>query len=161
MSSWVCSYVTRNVVTADHPHPFSSSQQFGSPPRRASIRRTRLRVSRTNPQDSRRVVAPFQGHRGFSCVHIYEVYDKRGLTKFIGGAVSGGATSTVLKDGTTRANVIWFVLCQRATELKFPSRIHITSKRFAAIFYRSTKIFTRLQSVHCTLQGKSVRKIQL
>ncbi|XP_056857912.1 uncharacterized protein LOC108838862 isoform X2 [Raphanus sativus] len=38
MSSWVCSYVTRNVVTADHPHPFSSSQQFGSPPRRASIR---------------------------------------------------------------------------------------------------------------------------
>ncbi|KAF2537363.1 hypothetical protein F2Q68_00018659 [Brassica cretica] len=47
MSSWVCSYVTRNVVTSDHPpqHPFSLSQHFGSP---ASTRRASVKLPLTS-----------------------------------------------------------------------------------------------------------------
>ncbi|CAN6969831.1 hypothetical protein IGI04_033067 [Brassica rapa subsp. trilocularis] len=47
MSSWVCSYVTRNVATSDHPpqHPFSLSQHFGSP---ASFRRASVKLPLTS-----------------------------------------------------------------------------------------------------------------
>ncbi|KAH0897998.1 hypothetical protein HID58_047566, partial [Brassica napus] len=61
--------------------------------------------------------------------------------------VSGGATSTVVKDGMTRAPVVRFASARRASELKFfledPENFD-TSSRFA-----------RLQSVKCTLAGKN------
>ncbi|CAF1809427.1 unnamed protein product [Brassica oleracea var. botrytis] len=51
-----------------------------------------------------------------------------------------------LKDGTTRAPIVWFLSCQRATELK-PSLENPDHFETPAVIFNSR--FTRLQTVHC------------
>ncbi|CAN6853277.1 unnamed protein product [Brassica oleracea] len=66
MSSWVCSYVTRNVVTSEHPpqHPFSLSQHFGSP---ASFRRASVKLPLTSTPKFRPL--KLQKFRSLSTTH--------------------------------------------------------------------------------------------
>ncbi|KAG2254488.1 hypothetical protein Bca4012_058074 [Brassica carinata] len=68
--------------------------------------------------------------------------------------VSGGATSTVLKDGMTRAPVVRFASARRASELKFFLESPENFETLAVVFNRSSR-FARLQSVMCTLAGKN------
>nr|VDC89004.1 unnamed protein product [Brassica rapa] len=68
--------------------------------------------------------------------------------------VSGGATSTVVKDGMTRAPVVRFASARRASELKFFLEDPENFDTLAVVFNRSIR-FARLQSVKCTLAGKN------
>ncbi|KAG5410174.1 hypothetical protein IGI04_006493 [Brassica rapa subsp. trilocularis] len=68
--------------------------------------------------------------------------------------VSGGATSTVVKDGMTRAPVVRFASARRASELKFFLEDPENFDTLAVVFNRSSR-FARLQSVKCTLAGKN------
>ncbi|VVA95499.1 unnamed protein product [Arabis nemorensis] len=68
--------------------------------------------------------------------------------------ISGGATSTVLKDGMTRAPVVRFASARRASELKFFLENPESFDTLAVVFNRSSR-FARLQSVKCTLAGKN------
>ncbi|KAJ4917758.1 Uncharacterized protein Rs2_03308 [Raphanus sativus] len=180
MSSWVCSYVTRNVVTADHPHPFSSSQQFGSPPRRASVRLPltsmpkfqllklqkfqSLSSTREGEQDSESVVQtlkiPLERY-SFRASHV-STYTRcttnegsqNSLAELSQAELPVRFSKTVqleqMLSGLFCANVL-----QSLSFLRESISLRNVSLPF------STGRFTRLQSVHCTLQGKSVRKIQL
>ncbi|KAG2313436.1 hypothetical protein Bca52824_024993 [Brassica carinata] len=68
--------------------------------------------------------------------------------------VSGGGTSTVVKDGMTRAPVVRFASARRASELKFYLEDAENFDTLAVVFNRSSR-FARLQSVKCTLAGKN------
>ncbi|KAJ0231631.1 3-hydroxy-3-methylglutaryl-coenzyme A reductase 1 [Hirschfeldia incana] len=68
--------------------------------------------------------------------------------------VCGGATSTVVKDGMTRAPVVRFASARRASELKFYLEDAENFDTLAVVFNRSSR-FARLQSVKCTLAGKN------
>ncbi|KAL1190023.1 3-hydroxy-3-methylglutaryl-coenzyme A reductase 1 [Cardamine amara subsp. amara] len=68
--------------------------------------------------------------------------------------ISGGATSTVLKDGMTRAPVVRFASARRASELKFFLENPENFDTLAVVFNRSSR-FARLQSVMCTIAGKN------
>nr|CAA48610.1 hydroxymethylglutaryl-CoA reductase (NADPH) [Raphanus sativus] len=68
--------------------------------------------------------------------------------------VSGGGTSTVVKDGMTRAPVVRFASARRASELKFYLEDLENFDTLAVVFNRSSR-FARLQSVKCTLAGKN------
>ncbi|KFK42070.1 hypothetical protein AALP_AA2G207200 [Arabis alpina] len=68
--------------------------------------------------------------------------------------ISGGATSTVLKDGMTRAPVVRFASARRASELKFFLESPENFDTLAVVFNRSSR-FARLQNVKCTLAGKN------
>uniref|UniRef100_A0A1J3DFK3 3-hydroxy-3-methylglutaryl coenzyme A reductase n=2 Tax=Noccaea caerulescens TaxID=107243 RepID=A0A1J3DFK3_NOCCA len=68
--------------------------------------------------------------------------------------VSGGATSTVLKDGMTRAPVVRFASARRAAELKFFLENPENFDTLAVVFNRSSR-FARLQNVKCTIAGKN------
>ncbi|CAN8234411.1 unnamed protein product [Cochlearia groenlandica] len=68
--------------------------------------------------------------------------------------ISGGATSTVLKDGMTRAPVVRFASARRAAELKFFLESQDNFETLALVFNRSSR-FARLQSVKCTIAGKN------
>ncbi|XP_010537243.1 PREDICTED: 3-hydroxy-3-methylglutaryl-coenzyme A reductase 1 [Tarenaya hassleriana] len=70
-------------------------------------------------------------------------------------AASGGATSTVLRDGMSRAPVVRFGSAKRASELKFFSENPDHFDTIAVVFNRSSR-FARLQSVQCSLAGKNV-----
>ncbi|KAJ0265008.1 hypothetical protein HA466_0013830 [Hirschfeldia incana] len=78
MSSWVCSHVTRNnVVTADYPpHPFSSTQHFGSP---ASSRRASVRLPLT-PLPKFRLLK-FQKFQSLSSTHEGEEEDSESVVQ--------------------------------------------------------------------------------
>ncbi|KAK4789931.1 hypothetical protein SAY86_017235 [Trapa natans] len=68
---------------------------------------------------------------------------------------SGGATSTVLRDGMTRAPVVRFDSARRAAELKLfleePDNFH----SLAVVFNRSSR-FARLQGIKCAVAGKNL-----
>nr|AKQ98176.1 3-hydroxy-3-methylglutaryl-CoA reductase 2 [Tripterygium wilfordii] len=68
---------------------------------------------------------------------------------------SGGATSTLLKDGMTRAPVVRFGSARRAAELKFFMENPDNLDTLAVVFNRSSR-FARLQSVHCSIAGKNL-----
>ncbi|CAL9240881.1 unnamed protein product [Arabidopsis halleri] len=68
--------------------------------------------------------------------------------------ISGGATSTVLKDGMTRAPVVRFASARRASELKFFLENPENFDTLTVVFNRSSR-FARLQSVKCTIAGKN------
>lgn len=68
--------------------------------------------------------------------------------------ISGGATSTVLKDGMTRAPVVRFASARRASELKFFLENPENFDTLAVVFNRSSR-FARLQNVMCTIAGKN------
>ncbi|CAH2067593.1 unnamed protein product [Thlaspi arvense] len=68
--------------------------------------------------------------------------------------ISGGATSTVLKDGMTRAPVVRFASARRAAELKFFLENPENFDTLAVVFNRSSR-FARLQSVKCAIAGKN------
>ncbi|ESQ37997.1 hypothetical protein EUTSA_v10029006mg [Eutrema salsugineum] len=61
MSSWVCSYVTQNVIVTDYSHTFSLTQHFGFP---ASIRRASVRLPLTSAPKFRQLnLQRFQSSR--------------------------------------------------------------------------------------------------
>ncbi|KAJ7958013.1 3-hydroxy-3-methylglutaryl coenzyme A reductase [Quillaja saponaria] len=68
---------------------------------------------------------------------------------------SGGATSTLLRDGMTRAPVVRFATAKRAADLKFFLEDPVNFETLALIFNRSSR-FARLQSIHCSLAGKNL-----
>ncbi|XP_010534322.1 PREDICTED: 3-hydroxy-3-methylglutaryl-coenzyme A reductase 1-like [Tarenaya hassleriana] len=70
-------------------------------------------------------------------------------------AISGGATSTVLRDGMSRAPVVRFESAKRASELKFFLENPDNFDTISVVFNRSSR-FARLQSVKCSLAGKNV-----
>ncbi|KAJ7967012.1 3-hydroxy-3-methylglutaryl coenzyme A reductase [Quillaja saponaria] len=65
---------------------------------------------------------------------------------------SGGATSTLLRDGMTRAPVVRFASAKRASELKFFLEDPVNFETLALIFNR----FARLQKIQCSLAGKNL-----
>nr|AEM42971.1 HMG-CoA reductase [Siraitia grosvenorii] len=69
--------------------------------------------------------------------------------------VSGGATSTLLKDGMTRAPVLRFGSAKRAAELKFFLEDPNNFDTLAVVFNRSSR-FARLQSIRCSIAGKNL-----
>ncbi|XP_002528521.2 3-hydroxy-3-methylglutaryl-coenzyme A reductase 3 [Ricinus communis] len=69
--------------------------------------------------------------------------------------VSGGATSTLLRDGMTRAPVVRFQTAQRAAELKFFMEDPNNFDTIALVFNKSSR-FGRLQSVQCAIAGKNL-----
>lgn len=69
--------------------------------------------------------------------------------------VSGGATSTLLRDGMTRAPVVRFASAKRASELKFFVEDPVNFDALSVVFNRSSR-FARLQSIHCSLAGKNL-----
>ncbi|KAJ7967011.1 3-hydroxy-3-methylglutaryl coenzyme A reductase [Quillaja saponaria] len=68
---------------------------------------------------------------------------------------SGGATSTLLRDGMTRAPVVRFASAKRASELKFFLEDPVNFETLALIFNRSSR-FARLQKIQCSLAGKNL-----
>ncbi|KAI9200964.1 hypothetical protein LWI28_015804 [Acer negundo] len=69
--------------------------------------------------------------------------------------VSGGAVSTLLRDGMTRAPVVRFSTAKRASELKFFLEDPNNFDTLAVVFNRSSR-FARLQSIRCSLAGKNL-----
>ncbi|KAG0499154.1 hypothetical protein HPP92_003845 [Vanilla planifolia] len=68
---------------------------------------------------------------------------------------SGGAVSTILKDGMTRAPVVRFATAKRAAELKFFLEDPQNFEMLQIVFNRSSR-FARLQSIQCSLGGKNL-----
>lgn len=68
---------------------------------------------------------------------------------------SGGATSTVLRDGMTRSPVVRFGTAKRASELKFFMEDQMNFDTLAVVFNRSSR-FARLQSIQCSIAGKNL-----
>ncbi|KAK1555589.1 hypothetical protein Q3G72_028616 [Acer saccharum] len=68
---------------------------------------------------------------------------------------SGGAVSTLLRDGMTRAPVVRFSTAKRASELKFFLEDPNNFDTLAVVFNRSSR-FARLQSIRCSLAGKNL-----
>ncbi|OWM66509.1 3-hydroxy-3-methylglutaryl-coenzyme A reductase 1-like isoform X1 [Punica granatum] len=69
--------------------------------------------------------------------------------------VSGGATSTVLRDGMTRAPVVRFGSARRAAELKLFLEEPDNFDSLAVVFNRSSR-FARLQGIKCAVAGKNL-----
>lgn len=69
--------------------------------------------------------------------------------------VSGGATSSLLKDGMTRAPVVRFGSAKRASELKFFLEDPINFETLSIVFNRSSR-FGRLQKIKCAIAGKNL-----
>lgn len=70
-------------------------------------------------------------------------------------AVSGGATSVVLRDGMTRAPVVRFATAKRAAELKHYLEDPINSDLIAIVFNRSSR-FAKFQGTKCSIAGKNL-----
>ncbi|MBA0734140.1 hypothetical protein Gogos_018084 [Gossypium gossypioides] len=74
---------------------------------------------------------------------------------FKGIYASGGATSTILRDGMTRAAVVRFPSASRACHLKFfldnPSNFQTLADEF-----NKSSNFARLQGVQCSIAGKNL-----
>lgn len=74
---------------------------------------------------------------------------------FKGIYASGGATSTILRDGMTRAPVVRFPSASRACHLKFfldnPSNFQTLADEF-----NKSSNFARLQGVQCSIAGKNL-----
>ncbi|PPS02078.1 hypothetical protein GOBAR_AA18586 [Gossypium barbadense] len=74
---------------------------------------------------------------------------------FKGIYASGGATSTILRDGMTRAPVVRFPSASRACHLKFfldnPSNFQTLADEF-----NKSSNFARLQGVQCSISGKNL-----
>ncbi|KAF3327624.1 3-hydroxy-3-methylglutaryl-coenzyme A reductase 3-like protein [Carex littledalei] len=66
---------------------------------------------------------------------------------------SGGAISTVLRDGMTRAPVVRFETAARAAQLKFFLEEPANLESIALIFNRSSR-YARLQGIKCGLAGR-------
>ncbi|KAI9109684.1 hypothetical protein K1719_019314 [Acacia pycnantha] len=69
--------------------------------------------------------------------------------------VSGGASSTLLGDGMTRAPVVRFSTAKRAAQLKLFLEDPFNFDSLAVVFNQSSR-FARLQSVHCAMAGRNV-----
>ncbi|KAK6277526.1 hypothetical protein POUND7_017849 [Theobroma cacao] len=69
--------------------------------------------------------------------------------------VSGGATSTILRDGMTRAPVVRFPSAVRACHLKFFVENPSNFQALADEFNQSSN-FARLQSIQCSVAGKNL-----
>ncbi|XVE61085.1 hypothetical protein DITRI_Ditri06bG0011700 [Diplodiscus trichospermus] len=74
---------------------------------------------------------------------------------FKGIYASGGATSTILRDGMTRAPVVRFPSASRACHLKFFLESPSNFQTLANEFNRSSN-FARLQGVQCSIAGKNL-----
>ncbi|OWM67574.1 hypothetical protein CDL15_Pgr028437 [Punica granatum] len=70
-------------------------------------------------------------------------------------AMSGGATSVVLRDGMTRAPVVRFGTAKRAADLKFFLESPANFETIAGVFNSSSR-FGRLQSIKCAIAGKNM-----
>ncbi|XP_030461422.1 3-hydroxy-3-methylglutaryl-coenzyme A reductase 1-like [Syzygium oleosum] len=70
-------------------------------------------------------------------------------------AISGGASSVVLRDGMTRAPVVRFGSAKRAAELKFYLESPANFESLSSIFNSSSR-FARLQSIKCAIAGKNL-----
>ncbi|KAI4375752.1 hypothetical protein MLD38_013579 [Melastoma candidum] len=70
-------------------------------------------------------------------------------------AMSGGASSVLLKDGMTRAPVVRFSSAVRAAELKLFMENPENFENLSAVFNRSSR-FARLQSIKCAIAGKNL-----
>ncbi|ERN11526.1 3-hydroxy-3-methylglutaryl-coenzyme A reductase 1 [Amborella trichopoda] len=70
-------------------------------------------------------------------------------------AMSGGASSVVLRDCMTRAPVVRFRSAKRAAELKFFLEEPINFDTLAVVFNKSSR-FARLQGIQCALAGKNL-----
>ncbi|GLU00124.1 hypothetical protein SLE2022_175160 [Rubroshorea leprosula] len=69
--------------------------------------------------------------------------------------VSGGATSTILRDGMARAPVVRFASARRAAELKFFLENPENFDTLAVVFNKSSR-FARLQDIQCSIAGKNL-----
>ncbi|KAG8368003.1 hypothetical protein BUALT_Bualt15G0000100 [Buddleja alternifolia] len=69
--------------------------------------------------------------------------------------VSGGATSTLLKDAMTRAPVVRFGTAKRAAELKFFLENPLNFEALSLVFNSSSR-FGRLQNIKCAIAGKNL-----
>lgn len=69
--------------------------------------------------------------------------------------LSGGATSTILRDGMTRAPVVRFPSAARACHLKFFLENPSNFQTLADEFNKSSN-FARLQGVRCSVAGKNL-----
>ncbi|CAK9864878.1 unnamed protein product [Sphagnum jensenii] len=67
---------------------------------------------------------------------------------------SGGATSTLLREGMTRAPVVRFATAKRAAELKFFVEDANNFETLSVIFNRTSR-FARLQDIFCVLAGRN------
>ncbi|KAK8542171.1 hypothetical protein V6N13_137257 [Hibiscus sabdariffa] len=74
---------------------------------------------------------------------------------FKGIYASGGATSTILRDGMTRAPVVRFPSASRACHLKFFIEDPSNFQTLAHEFNKSSN-FARLQGVQCSVAGKNL-----
>ncbi|KAF5745828.1 3-hydroxy-3-methylglutaryl coenzyme A reductase 2 [Tripterygium wilfordii] len=70
-------------------------------------------------------------------------------------ALSGGATSVLLKDGMTRAPVVRFGSAKRAADLKFFLENPANFQEISLAFNKSSR-FGRLQSIKCAIAGKNL-----
>ncbi|KAL2231751.1 3-hydroxy-3-methylglutaryl-coenzyme A reductase [Sesamum indicum] len=68
---------------------------------------------------------------------------------------SGGATSSLLRDGMTRAPVVRFGTAKRAAELKFYLEDPLNFETLSLVFNSSSR-FGRLQSIKCAIAGKNL-----
>ncbi|KDP24920.1 hypothetical protein JCGZ_24298 [Jatropha curcas] len=69
--------------------------------------------------------------------------------------VSGGATSTLFRDGMTRAPVVRFPTAKRASDLKFFIEDPTSFDTIAVVFNKSSR-FAKLQGVKCAIAGKNL-----
>ncbi|KAF7829083.1 3-hydroxy-3-methylglutaryl-coenzyme A reductase 1 [Senna tora] len=69
--------------------------------------------------------------------------------------VSGGASSSLLRDGMTRAPVVRFSTVKRAAQLKFFLEDPLNFDSLSVVFNKSSR-FARLQSIQCAMAGKNV-----
>ncbi|TYH37035.1 hypothetical protein ES332_D12G013600v1 [Gossypium tomentosum] len=69
--------------------------------------------------------------------------------------LSGGATSTLLRDGMTRAPVVRFGTAKRAADLKLYLEDPDNFDTLAVVFNRSSR-FGRLQGIKCAIAGKNL-----
>ncbi|KAK4804212.1 hypothetical protein SAY86_004029 [Trapa natans] len=70
-------------------------------------------------------------------------------------AMSGGATSVILRDGMTRAPVVRFGTVTRAADLKFFLESPANFDAISAVFNSSSR-FGRLQDIKCAIAGKNL-----
>ncbi|KAK4423998.1 3-hydroxy-3-methylglutaryl-coenzyme A reductase [Sesamum alatum] len=68
---------------------------------------------------------------------------------------SGGAISSLLRDGMTRAPVVRFGTAKRAAELKFFLEDPLNFETLSLVFNSSSR-FGRLQSIKCAIAGKNL-----
>ncbi|TYG39412.1 hypothetical protein ES288_D12G014500v1 [Gossypium darwinii] len=69
--------------------------------------------------------------------------------------LSGGATSTLLRDGMTRAPAVRFGTAKRAADLKLYLEDPDNFDTLAVVFNRSSR-FGRLQGIKCAIAGKNL-----